>query len=127
MKINDAPLIQPILLQRFWVTWKLHGTHCYPNAPDEVAYLKVEHRHLFGFKVTLDVTHQDREIEFHMLQNRCIEFCKDKMGLDHMSCEMMATKVLTFVEGLHGTNRNTEVQVDEDGECGAVVRFCHGT
>lgn len=117
---NETPAVA--INRRIWVTWKLHGMHRYPDAPDEVAYLRNEHRHLFFFKVALDVDHDNRELEFHMVQNRCIAFCKYRMGLDFMSCEMMAEKVLDFVADLYGTRRNIEVEVSEDGECGAIVR-----
>jgi hypothetical protein len=112
-----------MIRRRIWVTWALPGFHRYPDAPDEVAFLRNEHRHMFQFKVTLYVAHDDRELEFFMVQRRCVEFCKDKMGLDHQSCEMMAEKVLRFVEETYCTQRNrfVEVEVSEDGECGAIV------
>jgi hypothetical protein len=105
---------------KIWVTWALHGVHCYPSAPADVAYLRDSHRHLFKFKATLGVEHDNRDIEFHQVQNKCIDFCKDKMGLDYKSCEMMAREVLTFLEGIH-SKRYLEVEVSEDGECGAIV------
>ena len=52
-----------------WVTFRREGIHCYPEAatnPDleDVAFLSNPHRHMFHFKVWIDVKHDSREIEF---------------------------------------------------------------
>jgi hypothetical protein len=45
-----------------------HGVHCWPQAPERRAYLRSLHRHLFFVEVSTAVEHDDREIEFHDLQ-----------------------------------------------------------
>ena len=51
-----------------WITTSMEGFHAYPDAPDEVAFLRNRHRHLFHFRVYIEVFHDDREIEFFMFK-----------------------------------------------------------
>jgi hypothetical protein len=112
-----------IKTQEIWVTFAKHGIHRYPTAPDEVAYLRIDHRHLFKFKVSITVHHDDREIEFHMFQNWLMGLYEaGDLKLDHKSCEMIASDLITMIEGKYDcTSREVKVEVSEDGECGAVV------
>lgn len=106
-----------------WVTFALPGIHKYPNAPDEVAYLREPHRHLFKFKVLITVFHDDREIEFHMFLNYLKSLFATSLELDYQSCEMLAGKLLEKVLAKYDcTNRLVVVEVSEDGECGAIVQ-----
>ncbi len=105
-----------------WVKWTLPGFHAWPDAPDEVAYLRSQHRHLFHFKVALSVPHDDREVEFHMLQNRCKSlYTEAVLELNNRSCEMIAKELLDKLMVFYGTARSYAVEVSEDDECGAVV------
>jgi hypothetical protein len=57
-----------------WVTFHKEGVHLYPAAAtdpnlktggwDDVSFLGVPHRHIFHFKVRIEVFHDDRDIEF---------------------------------------------------------------
>lgn len=106
-----------------WVTFARHGIHRYPAAPDQVAYLREPHRHLFKFKVMLSVTHDDREVEFHMLQTWLLSlFDSGVLELDYKSCEMLARELSREIQAKYGAWRTIEVEVSEDGECGAIVR-----
>ncbi len=106
-----------------WITFALHGIHRYPDAPEEVAYLRDPHRHLFKFKVTISVFHDDREVEFHMLQNWCKGlYGSGVLSMDYKSCEMLARELLLKLFEKYGPARSYEVEVSEDGECGAVVK-----
>ena len=107
---------------------KFEGTHCFPGAPNEVAYLREEHRHMFGVEVEMDVYHNDREVEFIMLKHfvdKCIHTNLTKGAqvakLGTMSCEQIATILLAELENRYGTTRAITITVDEDGENGAVV------
>ena len=67
-----------------WVTFRKEGTHKYPAAltdpklatGDEydVSFLGYPHRHIFHFRVAIEVFHDDRDIEFiqfkRWLENR---------------------------------------------------------
>ena len=110
-----------------WVTFDRVGFHCYPGAPDEVSYLRERHRHKFFFKVSVEVFHDDRDIEFHMLLNQIEQWYSDgSLELDYKSCEMMADELFVklqrhFIdEGLVHKDRQCVIEVSEDRECGAV-------
>lgn len=106
---------------RIWVTFRLPGIHRYPDAPDEVAYLRNEHRHVFHFRVEVNVYHDDREIEFHMFLNEVRGWYQDStLQLDHKSCEMLARELLTKLAA-RWPGRTFTVDVSEDGECGATL------
>ena len=57
-----------------WVTFRKEGVHMYPGADtdpklatgewDDVSFLGIPHRHIFHFKVRIEVFHNDRDIEF---------------------------------------------------------------
>ncbi len=52
------------------VTTSFECLHCYPDAPDEVAFLRNLHHHTFRVKATLDVQHDDRDQEFFIVQRK---------------------------------------------------------
>lgn len=120
------------LNRRIWVTFQRKGIHLYPQAASEsslqdVSYLGYPHRHLFKFKVTIEVFHDDREIEFHQFLN-WLESLYDEgvLELNHRSCEMIAQELLNKVLEQYVDNRRTrsvEVEVSEDGECGSIVSW----
>lgn len=105
------------------------AVHNYPDAPDEVAYLRDLHRHVFHVTVSVQVYHDDREIEFIMLKESIKTFIQFNYGSGNLgakSCEMIAKEILAFVT--RGTT-NTEKMVkryvmctvSEDNENGATV------
>ncbi len=105
---------------KIWVTFAVPGVHCYPDAPDAVAYLRNPHRHLFQFKVTLEVKHDDRDVEFHLLLAELKGLYGVQLYVDHKSCEMLARELLGYVTDTY-PGRFASVTVSEDGECGAEV------
>ena len=48
--------------KNIWVTFQKEGIHKYPDAPDEVDFLRYPHRHMFHFKVQIEVYNDDRDI-----------------------------------------------------------------
>jgi len=55
--------------RQIWVTFQKEGIHKYPAALEEpklsdVSFLGYPHRHIFHFRVSIDVWHNDRDIEF---------------------------------------------------------------
>ena len=60
--------------RKIWVTFQKEGLHKYPAALDDpmlatgdefdVSFLGYIHRHIFKFKVAIEVFHDDRDIEF---------------------------------------------------------------
>ena len=101
------------------------GLHCYPNAPDEVSFLRQLHRHKFEVVLDIEVFHLDRELEFLMVKNRLNQFINDNIikADKHCSCEMYASMIINFVIGLYGPDRNISCEVNEDGENGAFVVY----
>ena len=78
-----------------WVTFRKEGIHKYPAALDDpklvdVSFLGHPHRHIFHFKVWIEVFHDDRDVEF-ILFKRWLEGLYDgTLELDYNSCEMIA-------------------------------------
>lgn len=110
-----------------WVTFQRVGFHRYPDAPENVKYLSETHRHLFKFRVGIQVYHGDREIEFHNFLNWLESLYSDKSNkliLDYRSCEMIADDLAFSIIDKY-PKRDIEIEVSEDGECGvtSVYRF----
>lgn len=120
--IEDTQTIRA-LTRMIWVTFSRIGIHRYPDAPNEVAYLRDLHRHKFEFKVGIQVQHDDRELEFHMFLNWLTSLYDQKvLELDFRSCEMMADDLIQKVIAKYDcASRKVEITVSEDGECGATL------
>lgn len=119
--------------RRIWVTFQRAGIHCYPaaltdpklNTNDEydVSYLGYPHRHIFHFKVWIDVEHADRDIEFIQFKLWLESlYQKGTLQLDHKSCEMIAEELYDQISQKH-PNREVWIDVSEDGENGAFLQF----
>ena len=111
-----------------WVTFSRKGLHRYPAAADDVtladvSYLGNVHRHLFKFKVTIQVWHDDRELEFHQFLNWLEALYDDKiLELDFMSCEMISDQLAIKIQERY-PRRRLIIDVSEDGECGAICEY----
>lgn len=102
------------------VSFAAVGFHCWPGAPERRAYLRYRHRHLFTVKVSTTVAHDDREIEFHDLQDYARSLWPDDGELGFRSCEAIAREIATQMTAHYG--RSFLVEVCEDEEvCAAVV------
>jgi len=118
---------------KIWVTFRREGTHKFPAAltdpkfktGDEydVSFLGYPHRHMFHFKVAIEVFHDDREIEFIQFK-RWLEnlYGKGVLELDYKSCEMMATDLYQQISAKY-PKREVTIDVSEDGENGAVITW----
>lgn len=105
-----------------WVTTQFRGFHCWPTAPDEVGYLRSLHRHVFNVKVHVAVSHDDRDVEFHLFQKQLEKIIAEQLigSEDHsLSCEGMARIIMHELQ--KQDVRVSQVEVDEDGECGAII------
>lgn len=98
-------------------------SHLYADAPEEVAYLRNLHRHIFNYEVEIEVYHDDRELEFIMVKHRIDEFLSFRFEnwSDKTSCEMMAQSIGQYLQTLYGFERDLTVSVFEDNENGAKV------
>lgn len=104
---------------------QFEGFHRWKDAPEEVAYLRDCHRHIFKIKTTIAVTFADRDVEFIMAQHRINEIIKswdevDEKERELWSCETMAIKILTELHKIY-PNREMSCDISEDGENGAKV------
>jgi hypothetical protein len=99
------------------------GIHKYPDAPAGVEFLRHAHRHMFHFCVTVDVFHNDRDIEF-ILFKRELEalYSSDTLQLDFKSCEMLAEDLINYISVKY-PGRVISVEVSEDGENGATLLY----
>jgi len=111
-----------------WVSFQKEGIHKYPAAltePElkEVEFLGYPHRHMFHFRVEIDVFHNDRDIEFILLKRELEGLYNDgTLELDHKSCEMMADDLSEYIYDTY-PGRNFQITVSEDGENGAICTY----
>ena len=107
-----------------WVTFQREGIHCYPAAPDGVEFLKHPHRHMFHFRVMLEVFHNDRDVEFILFKRELEQLYSESiLQLDHKSCEMMAEDLYEYIDANGYENRDVVIEVSEDGENGARLEW----
>jgi hypothetical protein len=116
-----------------WVTFRKEGVHSFPeaavssilNTDDEynVSFLAVPHRHVFHFKVYIQVMHDDRDIEFIQFK-RWLENCYKQsiLKLDNKSCEMIARELHATIAGKY-PEREVWIDISEDGENGCLIKF----
>ena len=116
-----------------FVTFQKEGIHCYPAAATDpllatgdqydVSFLGTPHRHIFHFRVGIDVFHNDRDIEFIQFKRWLENLYKDAiLRLDFKSCEMIADDLYLQIAGRY-PNRNVSIEVSEDGENGCVINY----
>ena len=110
--------------QKFiWVTFQKEGIHKYPDAPEGVEFLKYPHRHIFHFKVELEVFHDDRDVEFILFKRELEKlFADGTLQLDYKSCEMIADDLALYINNKY-PNRDLIITVSEDGENGATCYY----
>ena len=109
--------------KRIWVQFQKEGIHCYPDAPQGAEFLKHPHRHIFHFRVEIDVFHDDRDIEF-ILFKRELEglYSSGTLQLDYKSCEMMADDLADHIKSKY-PGRTFTISVSEDNENGAICQY----
>ena len=111
-----------------WVTFQKEGIHKYPAAATdpklaEVSFLGNEHRHIFHFRVELEVFHDDRDVEFILLKRELESlYNTGTLQLNHMSCEMLANELAIYMKENY-PHREIRIEVSEDGENGCRVYF----
>ena len=102
--------------KNIWVTFQKEGIHKYPDAPDEVDFLRYPHRHMFHFKVQIEVYNDDRDIVFFIFK-RWLEslYADDTLQLDYKSCEMMADDLAKQIKDKY-PGRRLSIDVSEEGD-----------
>jgi len=123
--------------KKVWVTFQKEGIHCFPAAATDpklktgdeydVSFLANPHRHIFHFRVCIDVFHDDRELEFIQFK-RWLEslYASDRnvLELNYKSCEMIADELYLAIAEKY-PDRDVWIEVSEDGENGCYVEYNH--
>ena len=119
--------------RKIWVTFRKEGMHKYPAAATDptlatgdeydVSFLANEHRHIFHFRVWIDVFHNDRDIEFIQFKRWLENLYKDGiLSLDYKSCEMIADDLYINIAARY-SKRAVWIEVAEDGENGCLIKY----
>ena len=121
--------------RQIWVTFRKEGIHKYPAALEDpmlatgdeydVSFLGYPHRHIFHFRVAIDVFHNDRDIEFIQFKRWLESLYNDStLTLNHRSCEMIAEELAEQIFAKY-PGRTVKISVAEDNENGASMTFSH--
>ena len=116
-----------------WVTFAREGIHKYPAALDDpklatgdeydVSFLGYPHRHIFHFRVAIEVFHDDRDIEFIQFKRWLTKLYNEAtLQLDYKSCEMIAEELYNVIITNY-PDREIWIDVSEDGENGTFIKF----
>ena len=115
-----------------WVTFQKEGMHKYPAAltdpklatGDEydVSFLQYPHRHIFKFRVWIEVFHDDRDIEFIQFKRWMNKLFEGELDVDFKSCEMISDDLYTTIQDRY-PGRDVWIEVSEDGENGALTQY----
>lgn len=104
---------------------RFEATHCWPDCPhDDVAFLKHPHRHEFWVEVEIEVSHNDRDVEFIRVKRTLDHYIAERYkgrDLGSKSCEDIAEEILLAAELRRDICLFHSVTVLEDGENGAKV------
>jgi hypothetical protein len=116
--------------RKIWVRFQKEGIHKYPAALEDpkladVQFLGFPHRHIFHFRVWIDVFHNDRDVEFIQFK-RWLESLyngdNSVLALDYKSCEMIADDLYVQIASKY-SERTVWIEVSEDGENGALIKY----
>ena len=124
-------------MRTIFVRFQKEGVHCYPAAATDpalatgdaydVSFLASPHRHIFHFEVTIQVFHNDRDIEFIQFK-RWLEnlYAGGTLELNYKSCEMISDELYDQIAARY-PDRDITISVSEDNENGAVISYNTGT
>lgn len=120
-------------LRTIFVRFQKEGIHKYPAAATDpslatgdeydVSFLATPHRHIFHFEVSIEVFHNDRDIEFIQFK-RWLEkqYSQGILELNYKSCEMISDDLYEVIATRY-PDRNIAIQVSEDNENGATIVY----
>ena len=120
-------------VRTIFVRFQKEGIHKYPAAATDpnlatgdeydVSFLATPHRHIFHFEVTIEVFHNDRDIEFiqfkRWLEN---QYSQGILALDYKSCEMISDDLYEVIATRY-PDRSITITVSEDNENGATIHY----
>lgn len=127
--------VQHAAKRQIWITFQKEGIHCYPAAATDpllatgdeydVSFLGSPHRHIFHFRVSIDVFHNDRDIEFIQFKRWLVALYNGQdsvLELNYKSCEMIADDLYVQIAQRY-PNRCVIIEVSEDGENGCSITY----
>jgi len=131
--VEQRKRIKSAAMRTIFVRFQKEGIHCYPAAATDpslktgdeydVSFLGTPHRHIFHFEVTIEVFHNDRDIEFiqfkRWLEN---QYSQSILKLNYKSCEMISDDLYEVIATRY-PNRNIIIRVSEDDENGALIMY----
>jgi hypothetical protein len=137
--LEQAGRIKDNAERKIWITFRKEGIHKYPAAATDpnlatgdeydVSFLANPHRHVFHFRVWIDVFHNDRDIEFiqfkRWLENLYSPNNNNSssiLELDFKSCEMIADDLYDQIAARY-PERAVWIEVAEDGENGCLIKY----
>jgi len=130
-KVTDR---MPVLRRSMiWVKFEREGIHKYPAALEdpklatgdeyEVSFLGYPHRHIFHFRVAIEVFHDDRDIEFIQFKRWLTKLYNEAtLQLDYKSCEMIAEDLYKEISDRY-PGRAIEIEISEDNENGCNIKW----
>ena len=111
-----------------WVRFEKEGIHKYPAALEDpkladVSFLGFPHRHIFHFRVSISVFHNDRDIEFIQFKRWLESLYSDStLELNFKSCEMIADDLYVQINSRY-PGRHVIISVSEDDENGCEIVY----
>jgi hypothetical protein len=132
---NQIERVKQRAQRTIWITFQKEGIHCYPAAATDpqlatgdeydVSFLASPHRHMFHFRVSIDVYHNDRDIEFIQFKRWILSLYNSDnsvLALDFKSCEMLSDDLYLQIAARY-PGRTVWIEVSEDGENGALIKY----
>jgi len=116
-----------------WVKFAKEGIHKYPAALTDpmlatgdafdVSFLGYPHRHMFHFKIEIEVFHDDRDVEFIQFKRWLESIYNDGiLQLDYRSCEMISDELVVLIKDKY-PDRDIKITISEDNENGATCFY----
>lgn len=129
----ERSILMEKVYNEIWVTFQREGIHKYPAAlddpnlatggDDDVSFLGYPHRHIFHFRVGIEVYHDDRDVEFIQFKRWLDDlYSAGALQLDYRSCEMVSDELAEFI-GSKYPGRKLTIEVSEDGENGSYSKY----
>ena len=116
-----------------YCTFQKEGYHFFPGAnvnplyatndKYDVSHLAQKHMHYFNFKVWVEVTHDNRQIEFIQLRRWLENLYSDGiLELNHQSCEMMSDALFLKLTEKY-PNKEIRIDISEEGINGSYTEY----
>lgn len=131
--MTQPTVMWEVEFRSIFVQTMFESVHAWEDAPEEHKLLRNPHRHMFHVNVVMNVSHNNRDIEFIDVKRKLDPFLwsnytepvireKDPIVFGE-SCETMAQVIGMWVFENYPKVNTVSVTVSEDGENGAALRM----